>query len=286
MWDERAGWVSVAEHTARLSGLLDGLPNPETQEQAGQLERLRQCVAALESRLDGQPSLVADTTLTALTTALGQVVAQVDAARANEDLAHLASSMAPSEAVVTALGAWPAPAAPDSPAANKAAAGYRKDAEATVAALKQRADALQEALNASQQADAERVQKADAGLEELTDKIDAESARVTEQSGRLDKLLTDTTAAAAEAETTRGQQATDALAKHEQDVQAKIAEIDERATEAQQADQERAKQVLDALGALLEKAKKVVASTASRVIAGDYGEWAEEQRDGANLELS
>lgn len=281
MWDERAGWVSVSEHTARLSGLLDGLPDPETQEQAGQLERLRQCVAALESRLDGQPSLVADTALTALTTALGQVVAQIDAARANEDLAHLASAMTPSDAVVTALGAWPAPASPDSPAAEKAAAGYRKDAEATVAALKQRADALQEALNASQQADAERVQKADAELEELTDKIDAESARVTEQSGRLDKLLTDTTAAAAEAETTRGQQATEALAKHEQDVQAKIAEIDERAAEAQQADQERAKQVLDALGELQEKAKKVVASTASRVIAGDYGEWAEEQRDSA-----
>lgn len=123
MWDERAGWVSVSEHTARLSGLLDGLPDPETQEQAGQLERLRQCVAALESRLDGQPSLVADTALTALTTALGQVVAQIDAARANEDLAHLASAMTPSDAVVTALGSWPAPASPDSPAAEKAAAG-------------------------------------------------------------------------------------------------------------------------------------------------------------------
>lgn len=49
MWDERAGWVSAAEHTERLSGLLDNLPDPETQEQAGHLERLRQIVAALEA---------------------------------------------------------------------------------------------------------------------------------------------------------------------------------------------------------------------------------------------
>lgn len=283
MWDERAGWVSAAEHTARLSGLLDNLPDPETQEQAGHLERLRQIVAALEARLDGQPSLVADATLSGLTTSLGQVIAQVDAARANEDLAHLANAMTPSDAVVNGLGAWPAPAAPDSPSAKKAAAGLRKDAEAMVAALKQRVDALQEALNASQRADAERVQKADAALEELTDKIDAEAARVTEQSARLDKLLTDTTSAAADAETSRGQQATDALAKHEQDVQAKIAEIDERATTAQQADQERAAQVLKTLGDLEDQAKKVVASTASRVIAGDYGEWAEEQRNSAKM---
>lgn len=278
IWDERQTYKAVFDQTDRLSRLLEEVPAPATQEQADWLDRLRQCLAALESRRTGPASLAGDGVLNQVTSALGQVISSADTARANEDLAHLQPTMQYAENVLAVLGGWPVPQSGEAAAAQAAAEGYRRDAEALLACLKEKTDSLEAAVNAATQADAQRVQQADAALEGLSDRIEQESARVTEQSTRLDTLLTQTTAQAAEAEQARAQHASEALAKHEQDVQTKIAEIEQRAAAAQQADQAKAAEVLASLADLEKQAKNVVASTAKRVIAGDYGEWAEQQR--------
>lgn len=269
IWDERPAYKAVLEQTERLGRLLGEVPGPETQEHADWLDRIRQCLAALESRRTGPASVAGDGVVNQVTSALGQVIAQVDAARANDDLAHLQPAMTYAENVLTVLGGWPVPQSGEAAAAQTAAERYRRDAEGLLAALKGKTDSLQAAVNAAAQADAQRVQQADAALAELSDRIGAESARVTEQSSRLDTLLTQTTAQATEAEQGRAQQATDALANHEQDVQAKITEIEQRAAAAQDAAQANAAEVLASLADLEKQAKNVVASTAKRVIAGD-----------------